>query len=80
MFAVVPLELREPGTRRAIPAANAALIVANVLMFWLGWSFYWHDWRLSYLGHLLGMLCGVAVVLLLPTRISMRRRSAADSL
>lgn len=37
------------------------------------WSFYWHNWSLTYLVHLLGMLCGVAVVLLLPTRISMRR-------
>ena len=29
------------GAKRAIPAANAALIVANVLIFWLGWSGPW---------------------------------------
>lgn len=36
-------------------------------------------WSWSPVAHLLGMLCGVAVVLMLPTRISMGRRSATSS-
>jgi membrane associated rhomboid family serine protease len=41
------------------------------------WSLFWSGWNWTNLGHLLGMLCGVAVVLLLPTRITMPRRIAA---
>lgn len=36
---------------------------------------YWHGWNWTNLGHLLGLLCGLVFVLLLPQRISMKRRS-----
>jgi membrane associated rhomboid family serine protease len=42
-------------------------------MFWALWTEYGSVWNL---GHLLGMVCGVAVVLLLPTRITMKKRSS----
>ncbi len=48
-------------------------ILAIVCALWAGGS----TWNL---GHLLGMACGVAVVLLLPRRISMRKRAAGYSL
>jgi hypothetical protein len=41
------------------------------------WSLFWSGWNWTNLGHLLGMACGVAVVLLLPRRISMGRRAVA---
>ncbi len=42
------------------------------------WSFFWSGWSISCLAHLLGMACGIAVVLMLPTRITMRHRAAVD--
>jgi membrane associated rhomboid family serine protease len=36
------------------------------------WALIWSGWSLTPLAHLLGMLCGLGVVLLLPKRISMR--------
>lgn len=36
---------------------------------------YWNGWNWTNLGHLFGLLCGVAVVLLLPTQVTMRRRA-----
>lgn len=44
------------------------------------WSLFWSGWNWTNGGHLLGMFCGVAVVLLLPTRITMPRRAAAATL
>lgn len=44
------------------------------------WYFIYYSWSPTYLAHLLGMLCGVAAVLLLPTRISMGARTAAFDL
>jgi membrane associated rhomboid family serine protease len=41
------------------------------------WLFYHYDWSLTYLAHLLGMICGVAAVLMLPARISMKARVVA---
>lgn len=41
------------------------------------WSLLWNGWDWTSVAHLLGMLCGLAVVLLLPARISMRRRTVA---
>lgn len=35
---------------------------------------YWNGWNWTNLGHLFGLLCGVAVVLMLPTEITMKRR------
>jgi membrane associated rhomboid family serine protease len=40
------------------------------------WGLFSYGWNWSNLGHLLGLVCGVAAVLLLPTRITMPRRSA----
>ncbi len=40
------------------------------------WGLFWWGWNWTNLGHLLGLLCGLAVVLLLPTRITMNRRPA----
>lgn len=37
-------------------------------------SLFWWSWNWTNLGHLVGFLCGVAVVLMLPTKISMRSR------
>ena len=42
------------------------------------WSFFWSGWSMVYAAHLLGMVCGIAVVLLLPARISMPRPRAAS--
>lgn len=36
---------------------------------------FWNGWNWTNLAHLLGMLCGVAIVLMLPERISMPTRS-----
>jgi membrane associated rhomboid family serine protease len=41
--------------------------------------FFWYRWSPTHLAHLLGMLCGLGVVLLLPTRTTMGRRSIADA-
>jgi membrane associated rhomboid family serine protease len=38
MFFAVPIRLKEPRPSDVIPVANALLIVANVLVYWLGWS------------------------------------------
>jgi membrane associated rhomboid family serine protease len=48
------------------------IVFAMELVLWI-WS-WWHP---THSAHLLGMLCGLAVVLLLPTRITMFRRPAA---
>jgi membrane associated rhomboid family serine protease len=43
------------------------------------WGFLWNTWNWTNLGHLFGLFCGVAFVLLLPERISMNRRQSAFS-
>ena len=49
----------------------------EVLSLWSGlWAGYW-NW--TNLGHLFGLLCGVVIVLLLPTEITMNRRLRASS-
>lgn len=48
-------------------------ILIIISMFWALWSGFGSAWNL---GHLLGMVCGVAVVLLLPTRITVRKRTS----
>ena len=40
------------------------------------WGLFWSGWNWTNLGHLLGLACGVAFVLVLPARISMNRRVA----
>jgi membrane associated rhomboid family serine protease len=49
------------------------LLLVPLLEFWslLSYGFNWSNF-----GHLLGLVCGIAAVLLLPTRITMPRRSA----
>ena len=37
------------------------------------WGLFWSGWNWTNLAHLFGLMCGVGVVLLLPTRISMNR-------
>jgi membrane associated rhomboid family serine protease len=44
------------------------------------WSLFWNGWGWGTVAHLLGMVCGVAVVLMLPTRITMPGRAAAGVL
>ena len=41
------------------------------------WHLVFFGWNWSILGHLLGLFCGVAAVLLMPTTITMPRRFAA---
>lgn len=38
------------------------------------WELFWSGWNWTSLAHLLGMLCGVAIVLMLPARITMPGR------
>ena len=41
------------------------------------WGLFWSGWNWTNLGHLFGLFCGVAAVLMLPARITMRSRSRA---
>ncbi|HUG70887.1 MAG TPA: rhomboid family intramembrane serine protease [Pirellulaceae bacterium] len=87
-FSLVPAVIRPPkygiswfiyaGTCRVKMLWCLALVVLLELisLFVAIWSAYATVWNL---GHLLGMLCGVAVVLMLPSRITMRTRAAFDS-
>jgi membrane associated rhomboid family serine protease len=52
-----------------IPALWALALVPLMELF----LFWWDHWSPSSLAHLLGMLCGVGAVLVLPTRVTMRR-------
>jgi membrane associated rhomboid family serine protease len=57
------------------------LVIIPVLELWsLVWRAATYDWVWSWTptAHLLGMLCGVVLVLLLPKRISMPRSSQAE--
>jgi len=38
------------------------------------WGLFWWGWNWTNLGHLLGLVCGVVAVLILPKHISMKRR------
>jgi hypothetical protein len=42
-------------------------------------AYFWYHWDTTYLAHLLGMLCGLGIVLLLPPRITMGRRWTPSS-
>ncbi len=53
--------------------ALALIPLTQLFLFW------WGHWSPSSLAHLLGMLCGVGAVLLLPTRVTMRRSSLAGA-
>ena len=39
------------------------------------WGLYWNGWNWTNLGHLFGLVCGVIIVLMLPTQITMKRRA-----
>jgi membrane associated rhomboid family serine protease len=54
----------------SIPALWALALVPLMELFLL----FWCHWNATYLAHLLGMACGLGVVLMLPTRITMGRR------
>lgn len=41
MFFLFPTRVRDGAPQHAIPAANATIIVLNVLVFWLGWGDHW---------------------------------------
>lgn len=43
------------------------------------WSLYWNGWNWTNLGHLFGLVCGVAVVLMLPAEITLNRRRYRSS-
>ena len=64
------LELKAVWCLLLIPLMEAFSLFCS---YWSGFG------NVFYLGHLLGMLCGVAIVLMLPTRITMGRRAAAKS-
>jgi membrane associated rhomboid family serine protease len=87
-FSLIPALLRRPkygifwfvygGMCRVKMIWCLALIVVLELCSLIGslWSPYSSVWNV---GHLLGVLCGVAIVLVLPDRITMRRRVMADA-
>ncbi len=60
-------------TTFSIPALWCLVVIPLIQL----WSFFWSGWNWGPAAHLLGMMCGLAAVLLLPTRISMGRRSLA---
>ena len=38
------------------------------------WGLFWWGWNWTNLGHLFGAVCGVAIVLMLPEELTMKRR------
>ncbi len=64
----------------SIPALWCLLLIPLMQVLSLLWCGIFSGWSWSPVAHLLGMLCGVIVVLMLPARISMGRRSASASL
>lgn len=48
------------------------LLLVPLLEFW---GLFWSGWNWTNLGHMSGLLCGVVAVLLLPTTITMNRKS-----
>jgi membrane associated rhomboid family serine protease len=55
-------------------------ILITMLEVWSLWSGLWAGyWNWTNVGHLFGLLCGVVIVLLLPTEITMNRRLRASS-
>ncbi len=57
-----------------------AFVLITLLEVWSLWSGLWVGyWNWANLGHLFGLLCGVVIVLLLPTEITMKRRFAAGT-
>jgi len=55
------------------------LVLVPLLELWsfCWWSYYSSAWSWGHAAHLFGMVCGLAIVLMLPTRITMRRRATA---
>jgi membrane associated rhomboid family serine protease len=54
-----------------------ALVLVPLMQFFL---FFWCNWSATYFAHLVGMACGLGVVLLLPKRIAMGRRWTVSGL
>lgn len=59
--------------RFSVQAAWGLLLVPLIEL----WSLFWSGWNWTNTAHLLGMLCGVAAVLMLPMRITVPQRTAA---
>jgi membrane associated rhomboid family serine protease len=59
----------------SIPALWCLLFVPLLEL----WAFVWSGGGFTALAHLLGMVCGLAIVLLLPASISMRRPVSSES-
>ena len=62
------------GAVYGIPALWALALIPLMQLF----LFWWDHWSPSSLAHLLGTLCGVGAVVLLPARLTMRRNSLTD--
>jgi membrane associated rhomboid family serine protease len=50
------------------------LVLVPFLEFW---GLFWWGWNWTNLGHILGLICGVAIVLMLPAEVSMNRRQTS---
>jgi len=54
-------------------------VLITLLEVWSLWSGLWAGyWNWTNLGHLFGLMCGVVIVLLLPTQVTMNRRLRAS--
>ncbi len=55
------------------------IVIVPLIEVWglLMWRISLGEWQLNNLAHLLGLLCGIGIVLLLPTRITMGHRLSA---
>ena len=66
-------------TKFSVPALWCLVLIPLMQILSLMWHGLAVGWTWSPSVHLLGMLCGVAIVAMLPARISMRRRSMAGN-
>ncbi len=59
----------------SIPALWLLLLIPLMQL----WSFFWNGWSWAPVAHLLGMVCGAAFVTMLPSKITLGRRSPVES-
>ena len=65
-----------PGHIAIVIVATLESVIGLLLIPFLElWGLFWSGWNWTNLGHLVGLVCGIAAVLLLPTRVTMKRRS-----
>jgi membrane associated rhomboid family serine protease len=64
----------------SVPALWCLVLIPLMELLSFLWRAWYYGWAWSWTpgAHLLGMLCGVAVVLMLPKAVTMRRRSWVD--